>query len=247
MQPSAFFAFLWAGALLPFSFCQDECVKHGRNGADGPNGRDGLPGPKGEKGEPALQVKLSSIALEELKGDMGVRGPPGEPGLEGLMGAIGPRGPLGPAGPRGSSVGADGAKASEKPAFSVLRNETSQAQYKQPVTFNDKLSDANDDFQIKTGYFTCKVPGVYYFVFHASSEGRLCLRLKSTSAPPVSLSFCDFNSKSVSLVVSGGAVLTLLKGDKVWIEPFAGDGGVGQMPKRLYAVFNGFLIYRNAE
>lgn len=56
MQPSAFFAFFWASALLPFAFCQDECVMHGRNGADGPNGRDGLPGPKGEKGEPGKNI-----------------------------------------------------------------------------------------------------------------------------------------------------------------------------------------------
>lgn len=178
---------------------------------------------------------------------MGVRGPPGETGPEGLMGAIGPQGPLGPAGPRGSSGSGDGAKAREKPAFSVLRNEANRAQYNQPVTFNVPLSNANNDFQLRDGHFICKVPGVYYFVFHASSEGRLCLRLKSTSASPVSLSFCDFNSKSVSLVVSGGAVLTLSKSDKVWIEPFAESGGVGQMPKSLYTVFNGFLIYHSTE
>lgn len=190
----------------------------------------------------ALQDELNSINIEELKGEMGSRGPPGEPGPQGFIGERGPFGPPGPKGSKGPSAGIGGIVASQKPAFSVLRNRSDFASYGQPVIFDSKLTNVNNNFNIQTGYFTCKVPGVYYFVFHASSEGHLCLRLKSDSASPVSLSFCDYNLRSQSLVVSGGAVLKLSTNNKVWIEPFKDSGGRA-MSKRMSVVFNGFLIY----
>ncbi|KAK7131124.1 hypothetical protein R3I94_016305 [Phoxinus phoxinus] len=246
MHLLALFAFLWMGVLLPSASCQTNCAIHGRDGVSGVLGRDGLPGAKGEKGAPALQDVLNSVTIEELKGEMGSRGPPGEPGLKGLIGDRGPKGSPGPEGPKGSSGGSDAVNVRQKPAFSVLRNSKDYASYGQPVTFDSQLSNVGNHFSLETGYFTCKDPGVYYFVFHASSEGRLCLRLKSDSASPVSLNFCDFNPRSLSLVVSGGVVLQLSAKDKVWIEPFTDPAG-GKMPKSMSVVFNGFLIYHSTE
>lgn len=245
MQPLALLAFLWV--LLPFAFCQDDtCAIHGKDGVNGIPGRGGLPGAKGEKGAPALQDELNSIPLQELKGETGIRGPPGDLGQKGFMGAQGPKGFSGPKGPRGSSGGIDGSggNANKKPAFSVLRNKADLASYGKPVTFDNPLSNVDNEFNLATGYFTCKVPGVYYFVFHASSEGHLCLRFKS-NRNAVSLNFCDLNPRSLSVVVSGGAVLQLSTNDKVWIEPFTKSAGGSKMPKSMSAVFNGFLIYRN--
>ncbi|XP_050949601.1 complement C1q subcomponent subunit A [Labeo rohita] len=244
MQPLALFAFLWV--LLPFVFCQDDsCPINGRNGVAGVPGRDGLSGAKGEKGAPALQEELNSITLQELKGEMGIRGPPGERGPKGFMGAQGPKGSFGPKGPRGSSGGIDGSggAAGTKPAFSVLRTQTELASYGTPVIFDSELSNINKDFNLKTGKFTCKDPGVYYFVFHASSKGHICLRLKNNSNT-VSLNFCDLNPQSVSVVVSGGVVLQLSLYEEIWIEPFTKSGSARNMPKSMSAVFNGFLIYR---
>lgn len=245
MQPLALFAFLWV--LLPFALCKDDsCAIDGRDGVSGIPGRDGLTGAKGEKGAPALQDELNSITMQELKGEMGFRGLPGAYGPKGFMGAQGPKGFPGPKGPRGSSGGIDGSggPAGQKPAFSVLRNRADYASYDKPVIFDSQLSNVNNDFNLKTGYFTCKVPGVYYFVFHASSEGQLCLRFKS-DRKSVSLNFCDLNPRSLSAVVSGGAVLQLLTNDKVWIEPFAKSPAGSKMPKSMTAVFNGFLIFHN--
>ncbi len=194
-----------------------------------------------------MQDELNSITLQELKGETGVRGPSGETGQKGFMGAQGPKGFPGPKGPRGSSGGIDGSggTASKKPAFSVLRNRAESASYDKPVTFDNKLSNVDNEFKLTTGYFTCKVPGVYYFVFHAASEGHLCLRLKNNRNTE-SLNFCDLNPRSLSVVVSGGAILELSTNDKVWIEPFTKTANAGSiMPKSMSAVFNGFLIYRS--
>lgn len=194
----------------------------------------------------ALQDELKSINIEEFKGEMGSRGPPGEPGPKGLGGKRGPNGFPGPKGSKGSSGGSGAIIVRQKPAFSVLRNLKDYASYDQPVIFDSQLSNVNDHFNIKTGYFTCKEPGVYYFVFHASSEGHLCLRLRSDTASPVSLNFCDFNPRSLSLVVSGGVVLKLSANNRVWIEPFTVAAG-GKMPKSMSVVFNGFLIHHSTE
>ncbi|XP_051536298.1 complement C1q subcomponent subunit A [Myxocyprinus asiaticus] len=252
MQSLAQFALVWVGVLLPFFSCQEFCrVQDGKDGLEGIPGRDGMPGPKGEKGKPALQVELNKIALDEFKGEMGSQGPQGEVGPKGYLGLQGPPGPPGPKGPRGTSAGFGTANISQKPAFSVLRNKLSYPLHGQPVTFDMQLSNVNGNFHLETGYFTCKVPGVYYFVFHSMSEGRLCLRLKSNSKSPVSLSFCDFNLRSVSQVVSGGAILKLAQNERVWIEPFKADNTDGnKMSKssgQVSAVFNGFLIYPSTE
>lgn len=193
-----------------------------------------------------MQDELNSIPLQELKGETGIRGPPGELGQKGFMGAQGPKGFSGLKGPRGSSGGIDGSggNANKKPAFSVLRNKADLASYGKPVTFDNQLSNVDNEFNLATGYFTCKVPGVYYFVFHASSEGHLCLRFKS-NRNAVNLNFCDLNPRSLSVVVSGGAVLQLSTNDNVWIEPFTKSAVGSKMPKSMSAVFNGFLIYRN--
>ncbi|KAI4900503.1 hypothetical protein NFI96_020131, partial [Prochilodus magdalenae] len=163
------------------------------------------------------QVHLSNEALAALKGEDGEPGPVGYIGVKGFQGDLGPPGLPGPPGPSGRSGDSVGGAGASKAAFSVLRTSKTTPSYNRPVTFDKAVTNVNDDFNLQTGHFTCKVAGVYYFVFHSVSEGNLCLQLKGTYRNAVDLTFCDFYQPSprhISQVVSGGAVLQLAKGDK---------------------------------
>ncbi|KAL7844272.1 hypothetical protein SRHO_G00228110 [Serrasalmus rhombeus] len=221
MKPAGhLFAAVWVVGLFSFSLCQKDCaLQDGKVGQPGIPGRDGWAGQKGEKGEPGLQVQLSKEALAALKGDEGEQGPVGDIGVKGYQGLLGPPGPAGPPGPSGRSGDSFGDVDVSKAAFSVIRTRKMYPNHYQPVAFDRAIINVNNDFNIETGHFTCRVAGVYYFVFNSVSEGNLCLKLRSNHSPDVSLTFCDFNQRQISQVVSGGAVLELAKGNKVWIEP----------------------------
>ncbi|KAI5096582.1 complement C1q subcomponent subunit C, partial [Silurus meridionalis] len=135
-----------------------------------------------------------------------------------------------------------------KAAFTVTRKKNEYPRYNSPLIFTEQLINLNSDFNIQTGYFTCKIPGMYYFVFHFVSEGDLCVKLMSDNSARVTLSFCDFNKRtsSVSQVMSGGFVIELAKGNKVWIQPFKNpehNTETYKMSKTEKSVFNGFLIF----
>ncbi|KAG9265607.1 complement C1q subcomponent subunit A [Astyanax mexicanus] len=246
------FAAVWVAGLFSFSLCQDDCKRlDGKPGKPGNPGRDGSPGEKGEKGDPAPQVHLSEEEMVALKGEQGEQGHRGQMGLQGFEGLLGPEGPAGPAGPDGVTAANSGDvnSGASKVAFSVVRTDKQIITYNTPVIFDKAITNEHNDFHTNSGRFTCSVAGVYYFVFHFVSEVNLCLKLKTDTNPVVDLTFCDFNLQRRSQVLSGGAVLKLAKGNRVWIErvnphnmPLKGFEKI-TMKSEMSLVFSGFLIF----
>ncbi|KAL2095126.1 hypothetical protein ACEWY4_009845 [Coilia grayii] len=232
---------VWVVALLHFGTCQDSCrVQDGRPGEKGMSGRDGLIGQKGEKGEPSYFDGTDRV--QGQKGDQGSKGEPGDIGMKGYPGDGGPSGPPGPPGTRGSSSGGSGTAQNKRSAFSVTLAQEAAPYNDRPLRFTTAIVNINGDFRMEEGKFACKIPGVYYFVFHAMSTQNNCVRLKSDS--DTSLSFCDYNIRNGKQVVSGGTVLQLSAGQKVWLEPFKGhrDRNTPSNSKDRFFIFNGFLI-----
>ncbi|KFW84974.1 Complement C1q subcomponent subunit C, partial [Manacus vitellinus] len=95
--------------------------------------------------------------LKGAKGEPGPKGMKGEPGSPGLPGKKGPSGLPGPAGDPGVQS-----------AFSVTRQTKEHPLRNVPVIFNHVITNTNHDYNTTTGKFTCKLPGLYYFVFHTS-------------------------------------------------------------------------------
>ncbi|XP_054031826.1 complement C1q subcomponent subunit C-like [Dryobates pubescens] len=201
----------------------------GLPGMPGKDGRDGLKGAKGEPGVPAMQ------GLKGTKGEPGSPGLPGQPGPMGLQGPPGAPGFLG-------APGAPGLPGSYKQkllsAFSVKRQSREHPPRNLPVVFSQVLTNTNHDYNTTTGTFTCRLPGLYYFVFHASLTANLCVSLHRGERKAAS--FCDHKSNALQ-VSSGGALLRLAAGSQVWLAVNDYDGMVGTSYSD--SIFSGFLLF----
>ncbi|KAG7270222.1 hypothetical protein CRUP_013939 [Coryphaenoides rupestris] len=215
----------------------------GHPGTPGNVGRDGMPGVRGEKGQAAPQDTVQ-YNLQSLKGDVGRRGIlgiPGPKGYSGDLGEMGPPGPQGPNGTQGEFVNS-GSSMMHQSAFSVVRTLNTYPPIKMKLVFQTAIVNTPGDFNLETGTFTCRVPGIYYFVFHASSRVPMCLRLKSEAVSDLPLVFCDYNSRRTGQVLSGGVVLQLTQGQHVWMEGFT-ETQPSSDPSDKKIIFNGFLLF----
>ncbi|XP_036393397.1 complement C1q tumor necrosis factor-related protein 5-like [Megalops cyprinoides] len=190
----------------------------GQPGRDGRDGRDAAPGQKGEKGE---------------RGEPGVSGARGEPGDQGDPGEKGDRGQQGECAVAPKS--AFSAKLSEGHSMPLPAEEA--------VRFDQVLLNEQGDYDAGSGRFTCRVPGVYYFVVHATVY-RSSLQFDLVKNGHTTASYFQFYGnwpKPASL--SGGTLLHLVPGDKVWVHMALGEySGLYSSPK-TDSTFTGFLVY----
>ncbi|XP_021156755.2 complement C1q subcomponent subunit C isoform X1 [Columba livia] len=204
----------------------------GMPGVPGKDGRDGLKGAKGEPGIPATPA---------TRGPKGMKGEPGSPGVPGKMGLIGPPGPPGDPGVMGlpGEPGLPGVyKQRHQSAFSVTRQTIQPPLSDVPVVFNHVITNINDDYDTTTGKFTCRLPGLYYFVYHTSQNANLCVALYKNMSKMVS--FCEHKTNTMQ-VSSGGVLLHVEAGHEVWLEVNEYNGMVGT--GNSDSIFSGFLLF----
>ncbi|XP_071771828.1 complement C1q subcomponent subunit A [Centroberyx gerrardi] len=245
-------ALVGVASLLSSGQCSESCRgTDGHAGEAGGPGRDGWPGQKGEKGEPAVMPGglMDAAVLMRLKGEAGNRGLQGIMGLKGYRGDVGPAGLPGRPGPpgpddRGFSQHAESSRQARS-AFSVVRNVSTYPAYNKKVTFQRTIINKPfEDLNLNTGIFTCRVPGSYYFVFHSMSKVSMCLYLMS-DALVRDLGFCDYHTRKRDQVLSGGVVLQLTAGQKVWLQSFKDQQPDSVVSDRQdkQIIFNGFLLF----
>ncbi|XP_026161699.1 complement C1q subcomponent subunit A [Mastacembelus armatus] len=237
--------------LVTTSHCDVQCRGvDGQAGISGTSGRDGLPGEKGQKGEPVATSDgpVDAAVLLMLKGEMGDRGMQGVMGAKGFrgdLGAPGQPGISGPPGPDGRSFESGQYSFEQaRSAFSVMRTDTSYPRYNEKVTYQKAVVNKPGDFNIATGQFTCRVPGVYYFNFHSMAKVSMCLRIETDAPIDQKPAFCDYN-RNYDQVLSGGVVLELEAGHRVWLVSFKDqqtDPTTRDTQEKLI-IFNGFLIF----
>ncbi|XP_055365162.1 complement C1q subcomponent subunit C-like isoform X2 [Betta splendens] len=187
--------FLLFGALLSLTVtplvAMETCPAGGMPGIPGiPGmpGRDGRDGEKGQKGESGV---VRADGFGPHRGERGEPGPKGFDGKRGESGDPGEPGDPGVTGPPGPP-GEYGAGVQQKAAFSVARGTSEFPAVGSVIRFTNVITNINNDYDTETGRFRCRVPGTYYFVFHASTVNKLCVLLKLDGAEVTS--FCDTRS-----------------------------------------------------
>ncbi|XP_060614660.2 complement C1q subcomponent subunit B [Anolis sagrei] len=210
----------------------------GMPGAPGPNGRDGGDGTKGERGPPGTVDDYRDV------GEPGEPGEPGYPGKVGPRGNTGSKGPPGVPGSRGQKGDSGDSKTSLKSAFSAIRGITLSPRRGQPVRFDQIITNVNRNYETRYGRFKCEIPGLYYFTYHVSSRGNLCLQLKKGRGNERGervVAFCDFVYNSFQ-VTTGGVVLRMAQEESVWLEPTEKNSLVGGT-EGADSIFSGFLLF----
>ncbi|XP_067279005.1 complement C1q subcomponent subunit C [Pseudorasbora parva] len=235
------FGTLLAGSLCLHLVSTDTCpagAMPGLPGIPGFPGRDGREGAKGEKGDPGKPLKPDEAIKKGEKGEPGIKGMPGKRGLRGDFGIRGPEGPPGEPGEQGTF---DVSKSHLLSAFSVSRSTRHPPDPNAIIRFTNIITNVNNHFSADESKFVCKIPGTYYFVFHAScKEKSLCVILMHDDKKLAN--FCDHIQKNSQQVNSGGLAVYLRENEKVWLKTGYYNGLYAE-GKKGDSVFSGFLIH----
>lgn len=234
-------------------------------GIRGPIGPPGLPGAPGAKGEPGAPG-LPGPAGISTKGSSGPMGPPGPPGPKGSNGEPGLPGPPGPPGPPGQAVipqMPEGyVKAGESrdlsgisfikggvnqaltgmpvSAFSVILSKAYPAATV-PIKFDKILYNRQQHYDPRTGIFTCRTPGLYYFSYHVHAKGTNVWVALYKNGSPIMYTYDEYK-KGYLDQASGSAVIDLMENDQVWLQlPNSESNGL-YSSDYVHSSFSGFLF-----
>uniref|UniRef100_A0A9L0S5C9 Complement C1q B chain n=1 Tax=Equus caballus TaxID=9796 RepID=A0A9L0S5C9_HORSE len=178
-------------------------------------------------------------------GEKGEPGIPGNPGKVGPKGPAGPKGAPGPPGARGPKGESGDYKTTQKIGFSATRTVNIPLRKDQVIRFDHLITNVNDNYQPRSGKFTCKVPGLYYFAYHASSRGNLCVNLmRGRERIQKVVTFCDFVHNTFQ-VTTGGIVLKLELEETVFLQATDRNSLLGM--EGANSIFSGFLLFPDRE
>ncbi|XP_062888980.1 complement C1q subcomponent subunit B-like isoform X2 [Mobula hypostoma] len=227
--------------VLMVSAAQDTCPASsrihgipGQPGIPGLPGEDGLDGLPGQKGNPGPPGSVGTTSSKGEKGEQGIEGPPGKVGPDGERGEKGEKGAAGKKGQKGDV----GDMSAQKSAFSMARSIDKAPRKGYTIVFEKRISNEQNNYSPRSGKFTCRISGLYYFTYHATSKGFLCVNLMHNREKVVT--FCDqvHNTFQVS---SGGVVLKLNTNDLVYLQATSSNSMRGL--QGADSVFSGFLIF----
>uniref|UniRef100_A0A8C5SID9 Collagen type X alpha 1 chain n=1 Tax=Laticauda laticaudata TaxID=8630 RepID=A0A8C5SID9_LATLA len=208
----------------------------GFKGERGPTGPSGFPGIKGERGLPGLEGKSGKPGFPGSKGHPGMAGSKGDLGPTGPTGTDGPMGPPGPPGPKGYP-GEPGLPVS---AFTAILSKAYPASAT-PIQFDIILYNKQQHYDPRSGIFTCRIPGLYYFAYHVHVKGTHVWVGLYKNGSPIMYTFDEYK-KGYLDQASGSAIVDLMENDQVWLQLPNNDTNGLYSSEYVHSSFSGFLF-----
>ena len=145
------------------------------------------------------------------------------------------------------------AKGQPRSAFSVARTSTlmgqsSRQQGKLPLTFDVEYVNIGGHFNKTSGMFTCHFNGAYFFAFTVGKHPRKAVSVKlMTGKGEVQAMVFDEDTSKRREMQSQSLLLTLHRGDSVWLYSQQDERYAVYSNQGRYTTFSGFLVYPEAE
>ncbi|XP_072041669.1 uncharacterized protein [Amphiura filiformis] len=220
----------------------------GSTGESGTAGQNGVNGEKGEAGQDGANGARGLKGTKGLKGDSGEKGDEGDVGPGGHKGDSGTKGDKGDT---GKGTKGDAGTPYVPPPLSMftatLTSSLHVSSGYQTVAFNSVKMNAGNDYSATSGFFTCRIPGMYSFSVTVLSHPQydLNIYLMRNEVQEARAYYNYMSDKSGYSTIGHSIVLDLEEGDEIYIRAhpttYLYASGTGSN------VFTGHLLYAAAD
>ncbi|XP_069766439.1 eosinophil peroxidase-like isoform X2 [Narcine bancroftii] len=130
----------------------------------------------------------------------------------GPQGMKGEKGDIGPRGPKGDNMEAQ----IQMSAFSAKLSGKNLKSGK-PIPCETEVYNGQGHFNCPAGIFTCQIPGVYQFSYNCEVTSEVSVFLKKDGSTLIT---SNVFARAAKAILSGGTILQLAAGDRIWLENY---------------------------